>query len=135
MAKSRPCCRCPAPDGFPAAAGQAASAAGEDRRVSQDQEFAAVKAIRFSEEMLKAHQAKMQKMITPRWPKYEGPVRQYSVAPKRAKHGNVKTVRHGIKFDSRHEADMFDALLMLEKQGNITHLQRQVSFPLEVKGS
>lgn len=54
---------------------------------------------------------------------------------KRSKHGNIRTVRRGITFDSKHEADVYDDLLLREKAGEIRYLQRQVSFPLEVKGN
>lgn len=56
-----------------------------------------------------------------------------SPAP-RSKHGNIRTVRHGITFDSKHEADVYDELSLLQLGGFVRNLQRQVSFPLEVKG-
>ena len=45
--------------------------------------------------------------------------------PKRSKYGNVKTERHGIIFDSIKEADRYDQLLLLERAGEISHLERQ----------
>lgn len=45
--------------------------------------------------------------------------------PKRSKYGNKKTERHGIIFDSIKEADRYDHLLLLERAGEISHLERQ----------
>lgn len=56
------------------------------------------------------------------------------------KYHNVKTVMHGIVFDSQIEANRYFDLLMLQKAGSIQDLQRQVPFVIcpkvpGVKGS
>ena len=45
--------------------------------------------------------------------------------PKRSKYGNKKVERHGKTFDSIKEADRYDELLLLEKAGEISHLECQ----------
>ena len=52
----------------------------------------------------------------------------------RSKHGNIKVVAGGIKFDSKHEARCWADLKLREKAGEIRNLQRQVSFPIQVNG-
>jgi hypothetical protein len=37
----------------------------------------------------------------------------------RSKFGNKLTLRHGIKFHSKKEADRYDQLLLLEKNGEV----------------
>lgn len=49
---------------------------------------------------------------------------------KRNKFGAKKTVRDGIPFDSKKEADRWSELCRLEKQGLISHLERQPKFKL-----
>lgn len=48
----------------------------------------------------------------------------------RRKYGNRKTVVNGIRFDSRKEADRWQQLLLLERAGKLSDLQRQVKFEL-----
>lgn len=43
---------------------------------------------------------------------------------------NHKTVYEGIQFDSKREAERWAELLILEKAGDITDLQRQVRYVL-----
>lgn len=45
--------------------------------------------------------------------------------------GTKKTTRHGIKFDSKREADHWDRLLLLQRAGRICNLERQVSVALQ----
>jgi hypothetical protein len=45
-----------------------------------------------------------------------------------------KITRHGITWDSKKEADRYDALLILLKAERIRNLQRQVLYRLEVNG-
>ena len=52
----------------------------------------------------------------------------------RSKYGAVKTVRDGITFDSKLEADRLRMLKALEQLGRIYNLERQVKFPLMVNG-
>lgn len=46
------------------------------------------------------------------------------------KYGNRKTTIDGIKFDSAKEAQRWSELKLLERAGEISELQRQVSFTL-----
>ena len=63
-----------------------------------------------------------------------GPAAQKQVvekvlAQKTGKYHNRKTVRHGITFDSKHEADRYDALRLL-KAGEIHDLKLQQTYKL-----
>lgn len=49
------------------------------------------------------------------------------------KYGNKKTIVNGIKFDSKHEADIYTRLKMAEKCGAIQSLRLQVPFELQGK--
>lgn len=51
---------------------------------------------------------------------------------RRPKYGNVRTELDGEKFDSKGEAQWFAGLKLLVKAGEITHLERQVRYPLVV---
>lgn len=46
----------------------------------------------------------------------------------------IKTTVDGITFDSRREARRWQELKLLERAGEIEHLERQVKFPLVVEG-
>lgn len=48
----------------------------------------------------------------------------------RSKYSAKKTVRRGIKFDSKMEAEYYDQLLLLQRAGHITDLKLQPSFAL-----
>lgn len=50
------------------------------------------------------------------------------------KYGAVKTTVDGIKFDSKGEAAHWFTLKIRERAGEITELQRQVTYRLEVNG-
>ena len=50
--------------------------------------------------------------------------------PKRNKYGNVKTARYGRVFDSKHEADVCDELMILVRAGEINAFSMQVEFLL-----
>lgn len=52
----------------------------------------------------------------------------------KSKYLNEKVEVDGEKFDSKKEAARYATLLLLEKKGEITNLQRQVTFRLEVNG-
>lgn len=52
---------------------------------------------------------------------------------RRSKYGNRKTVVDGITFDSAKEAWRWQELKLLEKVGEVTHLERQVPFALHVR--
>ena len=48
----------------------------------------------------------------------------------RSKYGSRKVTVNGITFDSKREADRYRELVLLERAGRITNLQRQVKFEL-----
>ena len=48
----------------------------------------------------------------------------------RSKYNNRKVKRDGIVFDSKHEADRWNELKLLEKAGEISNLRRQVKYVL-----
>ena len=48
----------------------------------------------------------------------------------RSKYGAKKITQNGITFDSKREAKRYGELLLLERAGAITELQRQVEFVL-----
>lgn len=50
--------------------------------------------------------------------------------PKRSKYGNNKVEQDGIKFDSKKELKRYNELLLLQKAGEISDLQRQVKYEL-----
>ena len=47
-----------------------------------------------------------------------------------SKYGNKKVVFNNIKFDSKHEAQRYSELLLLQRAGAITNLELQKSFEL-----
>ena len=64
-----------------------------------------------------------------------GPAEQKQVvekvlSQKTGKYHNRKTVRHGITFDSKHEADRYDELRLLLKAGGIHDLKLQQTYKL-----
>lgn len=55
-------------------------------------------------------------------------------AKKQLKFRNVKTEVDGEKFDSKKEAERYGILKLLEQRGDISGLERQVTYRLEVNG-
>lgn len=55
---------------------------------------------------------------------------QFKRPAKKSKYGNKRVTRHGIKFDSKREADRYTILLARQRNGDITNLERQVKIPL-----
>lgn len=51
-----------------------------------------------------------------------------------SKYGNKITELSGIKFASKHEADVYDELCMMEAAGEIEHLACQVRCPIMING-
>ena len=49
---------------------------------------------------------------------------------KQNKYSNKKTVRHGIKFDSKMEAEYYNILLLRQQAGQISELTLQPEFEL-----
>lgn len=95
----------------------------------------------FSAEWLRAHYAKMGKAVPEDIEKQlrrmkDGPAgadQAKMPAPKegkRRKYGNEPTERGGIRFDSRHEADVWDQLTARVQAGEALAVIRQVPFPL-----
>lgn len=56
---------------------------------------------------------------------------QLGETEKRNKHGNVKTERKGVKFDSKHEAERYEQLLLLLDAKIITDLKLQETFTVQ----
>jgi hypothetical protein len=77
---------------------------------------------RWTEADLMAHMARRGKNDTP--------LESTRIDSKPSKYRNVKTVVDGQRFDSQREAGHWMALRAREAAGEITDLQRQVSFPL-----
>jgi len=59
--------------------------------------------------------------------------RKPATTPKPSKYRNVKTLRGGLLFDSKREADRWTVLRMMELSGIIFGLRRQMVIALEVK--
>lgn len=53
---------------------------------------------------------------------------------RRNKYGNKRQSYGGASFDSKRELGRYQELELLEKAGEISHLKRQVRFPLESSG-
>lgn len=54
--------------------------------------------------------------------------------PVRNKFRNIPTEVDGIRFASKREAKRWSELLIMQRAGYLTDLQRQVRFPLDVNG-
>lgn len=54
--------------------------------------------------------------------------------PRRQKFNAKRTVVDGIAFDSKKEARRWQELRLMERAGDITHLERQKTFDLTVNG-
>jgi hypothetical protein len=54
---------------------------------------------------------------------------------KRPKYGNRKVTVDGLNFDSQREATLFMQYRMLEKAGQITHLEQHPVYKLVVNGA
>lgn len=65
-------------------------------------------------------------------PEYQRQVlAQLESAPKKNKHGNIKTESSGIKFDSKHEAARFEQLSLMLEAGAIHDLKLQETFTVQ----
>lgn len=53
---------------------------------------------------------------------------------RRSKYGNHRQTRNGETFDSMRELGRYQELELLQKAGEISHLKRQVRFPLTCDG-
>lgn len=68
-----------------------------------------------------------------------GPAARHQIAavgaePKRSKYGNRKTAVDGIAFDSAAEARHYGVLKLRERAGQISKLELQPVFPIEING-
>jgi hypothetical protein len=52
----------------------------------------------------------------------------------RPKFGNTKTIRNGQIFDSKREANRYEALKLLEANGEVRDIKRQVKYVMIVNG-
>jgi hypothetical protein len=65
----------------------------------------------------------------------QGRLVEHRINPKPvSKYKNKRTLLDGIRFDSKKEAARWEQLLLLQKAGEIHDLERQVRYPLIVKG-
>lgn len=55
-------------------------------------------------------------------------------SPDRSKYGNKKTVRYGMEFDSKKEADRYDVLLLLQRAGDVRNIRHHVRYDFRVNG-
>jgi hypothetical protein len=53
---------------------------------------------------------------------------------RQVKYGNQKTIRNGQVFDSKREANRYDALKLLEANGEVRNIHRQVKYVMIVNG-
>ena len=60
--------------------------------------------------------------------------RQIKKPAARSKYKNKKTVRDGITFDSKAEADYYSELRLREAAGDISELQMQVPYRIVING-
>lgn len=63
-------------------------------------------------------------------PKPDFPARVQQTAPKRQKYGNRRVEIDGIKFDSQHEANFYQELMLRVRAGELKTVCRQVKFDL-----
>lgn len=70
--------------------------------------------------------------------RYEDTLKQFAKPVRKSKYGNKKTRveinGEWVTFDSKKEAQRYWELALLEKDGEITELKRQVPYPIVVKG-
>lgn len=53
---------------------------------------------------------------------------------RQVKYGNQKTIRNGMVFDSKREAKRYDDLMLLQANGEVRNLKRQVKYVMIVNG-
>lgn len=80
-------------------------------------------ALRMTEEEFAALQARNRRRST-------FPVEQKETPTKRSKYGNRRVEVDGIKFDSQHEATIYQELMLRVRAGELKAVLRQVSFDL-----
>lgn len=79
--------------------------------------------LRMTEEEFAALQARNRRRST-------FPVEQKETPTKRSKYGNRRVEVDGIKFDSQHEATIYQELMLRVRAGELKTVLRQVSFDL-----
>lgn len=60
------------------------------------------------------------------------PAEYKAIKPERAKYRNTRCTHEGIRFDSLKERNRWLELQILERDGQITKLERQISFPIVI---
>lgn len=61
-----------------------------------------------------------------------GRIVSFNAGQKPSKFGNKKTIQNGQIFDSRREASRYAQLLLLERNGELRNIRRQVLYELRV---
>lgn len=95
---------------------------------------------RWTPEAAEAHEKRMQeyertgKIRTHRIDSRPEPKEANKKGGRRSKYGNIKAEADGITFHSKAERGRWMDLRLMEKAGEISELQRQVRYPLEVNG-
>lgn len=78
-------------------------------------------AIRWTPEQLAAHQGRVGR-------------KDFAQSPKPSKHRNKWCEWNGMRFQSMKECERYQALVLLERAGEISNLRRQITYPLIVEG-
>lgn len=63
-----------------------------------------------------------------------GRIVRFNTTAKPSKFGNKKTIANGQVFDSKREAARYGELLLLERNGEVRNVRRQVLYELKVNG-
>ena len=88
-----------------------------------------------SEEAYEAHQKRVKGMAVSTARQVFTQAKPPKVPPKPKKYRNNHVIIDGQRFDSEHEARVWQDLQTAVKSGAIRNLNRQVSFPLTVQGT
>ncbi len=86
-------------------------------------------ALRMTEEEYTEFQRRHKERIVAK-PDFPGRVADMAEKPKRSKYGNRRTEIDGIKFDSKHEAAIYQELMFRVRAGELKTICRQVKFDL-----
>lgn len=79
------------------------------------------------------YQEWLRKQKTPHPPDTQTPSNQGEGLTGRRKYGNTPTEVDGIEFDSKHEAEVYQALMLRKQAGELKAVLRQVRFDLPGK--
>ena len=86
-------------------------------------------ALRMTEEEFAEFQQRQKKRIVAQ-PDFLGRVTDMAERQKRSKYGNQRVEVDGIKFDSKHEAAIYQELMLRVRAGELRTVCRQVKFDL-----